>query len=111
MTKDNFSIANKCENLIIVRKRELTSPFTSLSSSLEFVDETPPVSSSALPPSSLEVKPFLLEEASSLGCSELEPAANVKPELELDAPAPNREIQAISTTGKQQTAQSHHAVV
>lgn len=55
------------------------------------MEETPPVSSSALLPSasSVEDKPFLLDEASPVGCSELEPAANFKPELELDAPAPN----------------------
>lgn len=72
-------------------KTKLTSPLTSLSS-LEFVEETPPVSSSALLPSAasfVEDKPFLLDEASKLGNPELVPAANTKPELEPDPPAPN----------------------
>lgn len=75
---------------------KLTSPLTSLSSSL-LVEDTPPVSSSALLPSAAsfkEDKPFLLDEASAVGSSELEPAATVRPELELDPPAPNNSKQS-----------------
>lgn len=64
-------------------KNELTSPLTSLSSSL-LVEETPPVSSSAA--SFAEDTPFLLDDASAVGCSELEPAAN--DELVPEPPAP-----------------------
>lgn len=60
-----------------------------MSSSFELVEETPPVSSSTLSTSfSFDDKPFLVDDASPVGVSLLEPAANMNPELELDAPAP-----------------------
>jgi hypothetical protein len=65
-----------------------------LSSSFEFVEDTPISSSADLPSSpSFDGTPFLLDDAPSAG-SELDPAANEKPEL-LEAPEPVAEIQVI----------------